>query len=196
MPHAAIVIRRATTGGLSALLAELRTRMDVLAAREVAPSSYFVLGDRGDAAVAVAGWRSAADAREALVLLSGRTQEHPGTGPTSGQVGEVVAEAGTAPALAAHGRLGVFTVRPQLIGDVLTRIETGLLPLTRSQPGFCRGVVIRGAGDTSVLVCHAYASEAESEAAGAISRPWVAEHLDHLTVSLDRYHGDIVWVAG
>jgi hypothetical protein len=147
--------------------------------------------------VAVSSWISKEDGQEALLPMLARMREVQGARSISTveEVGEVVAEIGRRQALAVCARLGVFTVLSQSLGDVLTQLENGLLPLARRQPGFCRAVIIKGAASTSAFICHAYASNAESEAAGAVIRPWVQENLSSVIVSLDRYHGDIVWCA-
>ena len=93
-----------------------------------------------------------------------------------------------------YARVGVYTIKPGQLEEVVRKVEAEQVPIIRQQPGFVAYELIRTGADRCVTISR-WGSEAEAEASRAVAGAWVREHLAELIADSQTHSGEIAIAA-
>jgi hypothetical protein len=91
----------------------------------------------------------------------------------------------------AYARVGLYTVKPGTLDDILTKAEAELVPQTRQQPGFLRYFTVRTGEDSLVSVTVWQNKEQAVRAAERLSG-WVRTEMGPSLTNVENHVGEMV----
>jgi quinol monooxygenase YgiN len=90
-----------------------------------------------------------------------------------------------------YTRVALDRFQPGAGDQVLARVQHGLLPLLRQQPGFVAYEVVR-TGEDSAIFIHTSETQQQAEASVQTATAWVRENLAGLIAAVETHVGELV----